>query len=306
MSSTVLCIFINIDDIVHALIHNYFPDEFASLKTNPEKVDFYWAMRRCTFDDILKKFPHLSPKNVIDTIFSFLFKSIDLISPSEMTLYMNAKHRSTTVLENQVVLDVMKDIGSFIAKYRNHNYMLEVSGRGFDDTWTRSFFDVYNILQIVFVSSADTLVQRVSGRSQQLVNAPEHMIRSTYDTAYFDAFTAAVRSQIFNEIIVDVNDDTATTVLHLKRMNVPLVGGLFAKFPYAIVQATPDKQRSRPPTQEEMAFLRRLFENTGMPAEFINIGRPLQSLDIQMMPVPHVASKFNQKNMFCQYPYYYR
>jgi hypothetical protein len=96
--------------------------------------------------------------------------------------------------------------------------MKETTGNYLKLNWMHeTFSDVHSILQVMFVSSLETLKDRVSNRKQMFNTDPEH-ISSIYDPSYFSNFDAALKSFIFDDIFIVSNDEAvAKTLLTLTK-----------------------------------------------------------------------------------------
>lgn len=265
--------FINTDSIVESMINNFFDNEFFYVKnSDPQtKQTFYWNVRLCTFGHILSEH-NVSDKDIINTIFSEVFSMVELPTPYEITRFQVSK--AITNITNVKINDYIGDLAIFLAKHRGHSFMIETTGGSFDADWASSVFgDIKSVLQIVFVSSPETLINRVQKRTNQLVNATPDRIISTYNLSYYDKFADALNSNIFDDIIVDINDNVAMTVLHVEKIKAKSFKR--QRFPYTITKAAIHKSHHRvhPPTAQELEFIHRLFSNTNIPSELIDIGR---------------------------------
>ena len=153
----------------------------------------------------------------------------------------------------------------FLAKSRRHNFMKETNGNKFDYRMSNCVFgDVNSILQVVYVSSIDTLIERVSHRTGQLINAPPKIIRESYHRSYFDGFQQALKSYILNEIIVTNNDSSPKTMVLLNKHH--------AKGGY-VMEVKPTTLN-----EEEYEFISGMLGSIGLPNTFLACrSTPLQA-----------------------------
>ncbi len=157
---------------------------------------------------------YTSKKRVLSNILASINIPNKTLTDEEFRLFDDV-FRGTTVV------DTVGSLLIFLARHRHHNFMVETTGNRFDEKWSRSVFgDVHSILQAVYVSSVDTLIDRVSKRANQLINATPERIRDTYRNSYYDNIQAALRSGIFNEINVTSNDTKPSkTMIKLWKSN---------------------------------------------------------------------------------------
>jgi hypothetical protein len=298
--------FINTDAIVECLIHNYFHAKFKEIKrkdNTSEKQAFYWKMRNCTFDEICHGDSDVTFGAIIDTVFNDVFRGVgENPTNIEIRRFSIYNFRNTHDFGRELdpsqfyheksmeskVTDFTSNLAIFLAKTRGCHFMIETTGGSFDREWAASTFNVHNILQIVYVSSPDTLIDRVSRRHGQWINAEPDRIRTTYNLSYIDSFPAAVQSEIFDEIIIDVNDHTPLRVVHLEK---PLyreskLGKRESQrsTPYTIAQKLKEETRDRLPTENEHNFIARLFEHSGLPNEFLELGKRIKKTAIKFQP----------------------
>lgn len=198
--------FINTDEIVEIILKAWDRALYYKLQSGElsdvEKQDHYWHTRRLNFSDfILPKF------NVMSKIFKCLQLPTKSFTQEEFEAFSCKSDRN-------VVVEAFSDFLIFLAKHRVESFMFETTGTRFSPEWaSQTFGDVKSILQLVFVSSVDTLIERVSHRSGQLVNATPERIRESYHSSYFESFQKALRSGIFAEIIVTSNDSMPSKVM---------------------------------------------------------------------------------------------
>jgi hypothetical protein len=265
--------FINTDAIVESIIHNFYNNEYDILRlsaSEQEKQAFYWKMRKVPFSELHDK-THKTYLDIIKTIYREVFTQVAAPDEFEIHGYTIFKYGGNKEnLSGSSVCDFLGDFTVWLTKTRQHHFMIETTGASFDPRWAGSVFDVHNILQIVFVSTPETLIDRVAKRTGQLINASPDRIRGTYNTSYFESFANAVKSEIFNEIIVDVNDTTPLRVLHLKKAEFNDYGKR-ERYPYILAESS--SFTSREPTPAEVQFITNLFSNASMPPEFASLGK---------------------------------
>jgi predicted ABC-type ATPase len=203
--------FIDTDKIVEAILQVWYSELYKGIKagaySEEEKENHYWNARNTRFSDL-----GLPEKYVLTEI----LKRIDIpkqFSDSEFSAFRHGMHPSYIITYSAVAFLI------FLAKSRRHNFMKETNGNNFDHRVGDVFGDVNSILQVVYVSSVDTLIERVSHRTGQLVNAPPQIIRESYHRSYFDGFQKALKSYILNEIIVTNNDSTPKTMIVLSKQH---------------------------------------------------------------------------------------
>jgi len=262
--------FINTDAIVESTISNYFQEEFLEVKTSgtmQEKERFYFRMRSVSFKEVCTKCK-INPETIIYHIFSDVYRDLIAPSNSELLKYQLQASKSERRVETKsdfwYDLPINASIGNlsvFLAKFRGHNFMIETVGSYLDLDWIKTVFgDVHSILQVVYVSSVDDLISRVSKRTAQLINASPARIAETYSKSYFDVFADAVSSNSFEKISVDVNDKRSFNAVQLKK----------TARGYVIDTILFQKEREEP-TSDEIEFIRRLFVRADLPVEFLKI-----------------------------------
>jgi GTPase SAR1 family protein len=262
--------FINTDTIVESIIKNYFHYEYTTMtrkKKHKMKEEFYWWIRKCNFQTIMMR-TYETYIDVILRIFYDVFKDIVYPNSFDIDLYIQREYRYKNFWMTGVYKFIM-DFSIHFAKQHNQNFMIETIGRNFHIDFVKSIFNVHNILQVVFVSSPETLIDRVSRRNSQLINSSPNEIRNIYDDSYFHNFAVAVKSEIFHEIIVDVNDTSLLRVIHLKKIEFKKYAHR-QRYPY-ILEETASFQ-SRIPTESEKHFIKKLFSHANLPQEFIRLG----------------------------------
>ena len=202
--------FINTDAIVDIVMQVWYKDIYndikAGLYSEGEKEESYWDARNTKFSDL-----RLPQKYVLNEI----LRRMDLPVKKFSDVEFNTFKRKSPVIS--VVTYAVVAFLIFLAKQRRHNFIKETNGNKFDHRVLDSvFWDVQSILQVVYVSSVSTLIKRVSARTDQL-NTPSETIREIYHKSYFNSFQSAIKSDIFNEIIVTSNDITPNEMLVLNK-----------------------------------------------------------------------------------------
>jgi GTPase SAR1 family protein len=262
--------FINTDAIVESIIKNYFHYEYTTItysRSHENREQFYWWIRKCNFHTIMMK-TYKTYIDVILRLFYDVYKDIVYPNAFDIDLYIQKEYRHKNFWMTSVYKFVM-DFSIHFAKQHNQNFMIETIGRSFHVDFVKSIFNVHNILQVVFVSSPETLIDRVSQRTSQLINSSPAEIRNIYDDSYFHNLAVAVKSEIFHEIIVDVNDTSLLRVIHLKKADFRKYGHR-QRYPYILEETA--SFRSRVPTESEKRFIKKLFSHANLPDEFIRLG----------------------------------
>lgn len=267
--------FINTDAIVESIMKNYFERELISIKMSTieaERQAFYWKMRSIAFHEITSLHESITAFDVINTIFNDVYANVAIPTKDEVNLYIRS-NQHLLPLNKQHINEFMGNFTIFLTKNRKHHFMIETTGSNFNREWAeQAFAGTRCILQVVFVSSSATLIDRVSKRTDQLINASPDRIIETYNKSYFDSFTNAVNSNLFDEIIVDVNDSTPLNVLHVLKVLVHS-GTRGSVFSYTIQRMIHYTQRDRDPTLIERQFIQRLLTDVSLSPEFIQIGQ---------------------------------
>jgi len=182
--------FINTDEIVERVI-TYMPININSV----DKQKLYWSQRNRRFREQKHKLP------ILLTLFHDVFGSMEPPTPAEITEFI-ARHNN-----DENILSLFTTMIIYFAKKRGHGFMIETTGENFSKPWAeQTFAHTKSILEVVYVSSADELVARVTKRTNQLVNAPPDRVRQVYAKSYFATFHKAIRANVFDEINVTSND----------------------------------------------------------------------------------------------------
>ncbi len=259
--------FINTDEIVEFILKRWRNAQYASIKEGSigetEKQKIYWGVRSMIFSDLIDD-THDTPHTEIEIlreIFGNISIPVSDISDEEFETFKKA---STEVK----IVDIVSSLLIFLAKYRRQSFMIETTGNSFSVDWVKEVFNNLNsILQVVFVSGATVLCDRVKGRTGQLINATPSRIVDSYIASYFRNLKLALLSGVFEQIIVSSNDVKPVRVLmQLMKKSED------EKIKYKLTVNFPNNLNSK-----EKDFAENVFSTIGLPVSSIEGGRRLSA-----------------------------